>query len=90
MKTGRFYRSGSVIAAGVELKIQTDHRRSDGREGWRGEAWLPTEACLIPGDRLRLEIDSEETEEIEVVIDRVTVDSAAGRMLVRFSPLELP
>lgn len=90
MKIGRFYRGGSILAAGVELKIKADHRRRDGREGWHGEAWLPTEAFLIPGDRLRLEIDGEGTEDVEVVIDRVTVDSSAGRMLVRFSPLELP
>jgi hypothetical protein len=90
MKTGRFYRSGSVIADGVEIKIHADYRRADGREGWRGEAWLPTEAFLIPGDRLRLEVDGGDKEDVEVVIDRVTVDSSAGRMLVRFSPLELP
>jgi hypothetical protein len=86
MKIGRFSRDGSVIADAIELEIAADYRRSDGREGWRGEAWLPTDAIIFPGDRLRLEFQTGEME--DVVIDRVTVDSKAGRMLVRFHPLQ--
>ena len=85
MKIGRFSRNGSVIAESIELEISADYRRSDGRDGWRGEAWLPIDAIVLPGDQLRLHLHSGETE--DVVIDRVTVDSTAGRMLVRFHQL---
>ena len=86
MKLGKLSRDGAVIAEGLEIKIGADHRRSDGRDGWRGEAWLPTDASVIPGDRLRVEITGGEAE--DVIIDRVTVDSAASRMLVRFHPVD--
>lgn len=86
MKIGRFSRNGSVIGGDIELEIRVDHRRADGRVGWHGEAWLPTDEIIIPGDRIHLEIQGEKAE--DVVIDRVTVDSAAGRMLVRFHPVE--
>lgn len=86
MRIGQFFRNGSVVAKDIELDLRTDHRRSDGRVSWHGEAWLPTDEIIIPGDQLRLEISEGETE--DVVIDRVTVDSTAGRMLVRFHPVE--
>lgn len=86
MKIGRFSRNGSVIADAIELEIGADYRRSDGRDGWRGEAWLPIDAVVVPGDLLRLDFATGEAE--DVVIDRVTVDSKAGRMLVRFHPTD--
>jgi len=87
MKTGRLSRSNGIIADRVELEIRPDHRRSDGREGWYGEAWLSTDVIVIPGEHLQLHIDGGDAE--EVVVDRVTVDSRAGRMLVRFHPVNV-
>ena len=86
MKIGRLSRNGSVIAQDIELEIRVDHRRSDGRDGWHGEAWLPTDEIIIPGNVLRLEIQGESAE--DVVVDRVTVDSGGARMLVRFHPTD--
>lgn len=83
-KRGTFSRDGTVVVPEVELKITADHRRPDGQEGWRGEAWIPTDAHVFPGDRLRLQFQGGDTE--TVLIDRVTVDPSAGRMLVRFTP----
>ena len=50
VKIGRLSRSDGFIADQVELEIRPDHRRNDGEEGWYGEAWLSTDAFVIPGD----------------------------------------
>jgi hypothetical protein len=83
-RRGTFSRDGNVLINDVELSITADHRRADGRDGWRGEAWIPTEVHVFPGDRLRLQLHGSEPE--TVLIDRVTVDPAASRMLIRFTP----
>lgn len=83
-KRGTFSRDGNVIITDVELNITADHRRADGQDGWRGEAWIPTDAQVFPGDRLRLHCHGGEPE--TVLIDRVTVDPSASRMLIRFTP----
>jgi hypothetical protein len=79
--TGRFLNHKGVVAESVEVTIARDFRRLDGVEGWRGEAWISTESHVLPGDQLTLEMEGRST---PVRVERVTVDSKAGSMLVRF------
>lgn len=84
--TGRFYRDGGPLLAEADIRITTDYRRPDGREGWRGEAYFPIDVVVLPGERLRLE--PSQGSGTDIVVDRVTVDSRAERILVRFTPVD--
>lgn len=81
--TGRLLKHRAVIADQLEVTISRDSRRLDQSDGWWGELWLSTAIHVLPGDELTL--DSPETGPTPIVIERVTVDSKAGRMLVRFT-----
>jgi hypothetical protein len=72
-----------LIIDGVECTLEPDKRRPDGGEGWRGEAWVPTDIVLLPGEPLTLESSRGWKAQIEV--QRVMVDGSAGKMLVRFT-----
>lgn len=78
---GRFSRNGEVLVEGSEVTIALDDRRKEGPAAWYGEAWVPTQITVIPGDRLTLTLAGEHR---EILVNRVTVDSRASRMLVRF------
>jgi hypothetical protein len=80
---GRFLKHEAVIADGLEITISPDSRKVDQRDGWWGETWLSLATHVLPGDELVLQLD--ESGGYPVVIERVTVDSKAGRMLVRFT-----
>lgn len=80
---GRLRNPHGTVAEQVEITIARDHRRLDQGDGWRGEAWLSTESHVLPGDELTLEmVDGRAT---PILVERVTVDTRAGRMLVRFT-----
>ena len=81
--TGRLLKHQAVIADQLEVTISRDSRRVDQSDGWWGELWLSMATHVLPGDELTL--DSTETGPTPIVIERVTVDSKAGRMLVRFT-----
>jgi hypothetical protein len=80
---GKLSNDAGPIAEGVEITIAPDHRRLDETDGWRGEAWLSTQSHVLPGDHLLLELNDGSSS--PVVIERVTVDTRAGQMLVRFT-----
>lgn len=80
---GKFLRQQGVVADQVEVTIARDYRRVDQTEGWWGEAWFSMTSQVLPGESLTLELsDGRPT---PIVIERVTVDSKVGRMLVRFT-----
>ena len=81
--TGRLLKHRAVIADQLEITVSPDSRKVNQGEGWWGEVWLSTATHVLPGDELVLELRDSGTHSI--VIERVTVDSKAGRMLVRFS-----
>jgi hypothetical protein len=81
--TGRLLKHRAVIADQLEITISRESRRIDQVNGWWGELWLSTAIHVLPGDELTL--DSPETGLTPIVIERVTVDSKAGKMLVRFA-----
>ena len=81
--TGRLLKHRAVIADQLEITISPDSRKMEQREGWWGEVWLSTATHVLPGDELVLEL--RESGPHPIVIERVTVDSKAGRMLVRFT-----
>jgi hypothetical protein len=82
--TGRLLKHRAVIADQVDVTISRDSRKLDQSDGWWGELWLSTDIHVFPGDALTLEFpDAGPT--TTIVIERVTVDSKAGRMLVRFT-----
>jgi hypothetical protein len=88
---GRLMNHQAVVADRVEVTIARDFRRvdQDQAEGWWGEVWLSIETHVLPGDELTLQLS--ESVPSPIVVERVTVDSKAGRMLVRFrgsGPLE--
>ena len=81
--TGRLLKHGAVIADQLEVTISRESRKLDQSNGWWGELWLSTAIHIFPGDELTLELpDNGPT---PIVIERVTVDSKAGKMLVRFT-----
>ena len=80
---GRLLKHRAVIADQLEITLSRDSRKVDQREVWWGEFWLSTATHVLPGDELVLELKDTGTRPI--VIERVTVDSKAGRMLVRFT-----
>ena len=82
---GTFSSHRGVVAGKVEVTIAPDHRRLDQSEGWRGEAWLPIDSQVLPGDTLTLEMGDGHSG--SVLIERVTVDSKAGQMLIRFTSI---
>ena len=89
--TGRLLKHRAVIADQLEVTISPESRKLDQSNGWWGELWLSTDIHIFPGDELTLE--SSETGPTSIVIERVTVDSKAGKMLVRFTgsgPLATP
>ena len=80
-----------TVAQEVEVSITRDFRNLEHPEGWRGEAWLPMDAVIMPGERLRLELPDGQS--AEILIERVTVDTKDQRMLARFTgwgELDLP
>jgi hypothetical protein len=79
---GRLLNHQAVVAEQVEVTISRDYRRVDQAEGWWGETWISTAAHVLPGDELTLQLNNAVT--APIVVERVTVDSKAGRMLVRF------
>ncbi|MEO8295269.1 MAG: hypothetical protein ABI613_07110 [Gemmatimonadota bacterium] len=79
----RLVRRGELLAENVECRMNLDHRRADGTPGWRGEAWVPTDVVILPGDRLTIETG--EGTQADIAIERIVVDGSAGRMLVRFT-----
>jgi hypothetical protein len=81
--TGRLLKHRAVIANQVDVTISRDSRKLDQSNGWWGELWLSTDIHVFPGDALTLEFP--DTGPSAIVIERVTVDSKAGRMLVRFT-----
>ena len=81
--TGRLLKHRAVIADQVEVTISRDSRKLDQSNGWWGELWLSTDIHVFPGDGLTLEFP--DAGPSAIVIERVTVDSKAGRMLVRFT-----
>ena len=86
---GRILRQHAVVAEQVEITISRDYRKEGELYGWWGEAWLSTASHVLPGDELTLELRGGIA--TPIVIERVTVDTRAGRMLVRFTgsgPLE--
>lgn len=86
---GRLLNRDGVVADQVRVTIARDYRRLDHLDGWRGEAWLSTASHVIPGDELILELNGGDG--APIVIERVTVDTKAGQMLIRFTgsgPLE--
>lgn len=86
---GRLLNRAGVVADQVRVTLTRDYRRLDLLDGWRGEAWLSTAAHVLPGDELTLQLG--EGDGAPIVVERVTVDSKAGQMLVRFTgsgPLE--
>ena len=73
----------------MDISIARDHRKEGDQASWWGETWLSTTTHVLPGDELTLEL--KDAGPTAIVIERVTVDTKAGRMLVRFSgkgPLE--
>jgi hypothetical protein len=72
-----------VVADQVEISLARDYRRVGELESWWGEAWLSTASHLLPGDELTLVLSGGVV--TPIVIERVTVDSKASRMLVRFT-----
>lgn len=80
---GRILRQHAVVAEQVEITIARDYRREGEVDGWWGEAWLSTASHVLPGDELTLELRGSVA--TTIVIERVTVDTKAGRMLVRFT-----
>ena len=81
--TGRLLKHRAVIADQLEVTISRDSRKVDQREGWWGELWLSTATHVLPGDELMLELKGGAA--TPIVIERVTVDTKAGKMLVRFT-----
>lgn len=81
--TGRLLKHRAVIADQLEVTISRDSRKVDQREGWWGELWLSTATHVLPGDELMLELKGGTA--TPIVIERVTVDTKAGKMLVRFT-----
>ena len=80
---GRLLTHRAVIADQLEITISRDARRPGQSEGWWGEVWLSTATHVLPGDELVLEL--KDSRQHPIVVERVTVDSKAGRMLVRFT-----
>jgi hypothetical protein len=80
---GRLLNHQGVVADKVEVTIARDSRREGELDGWWGETWLSTASHVLPGDELTLEL--RDGVAIPIVVERVTVDSKAGRMLVRFT-----
>ena len=81
--TGRLLKHRAVIADQLEITISRDSRKVDQPNGWWGEVTLSTAIHVLPGDELTLEL--RESELVPITIERVTVDSKAGKMLVRFA-----
>jgi hypothetical protein len=79
----RILRQQAVVADQVEISLARDYRRVGELESWWGEAWLSTASHVLPGDELTLEVSGGVA--TPIVIERVTVDSTASRMLVRFT-----
>ena len=79
----RFRGEQGVIAEGVDVTISRDHRRLDQSDNWWGEAQVPLESHVLPGHQLTMELGDGSLAPIRV--ERVTVDSKAGRMLIRFT-----
>lgn len=88
---GRIMRHRAVVADQVDISIARDHRKDGDQANWWGEVWLSTATHVFPGDELTLEL--EDTGPTAIVIERVTVDTKAGKLLVRFTgkgPLASP
>ena len=81
--TGRLLKHRAVIADQLEITISRDSRKVDQPNGWWGEVTLSTAIHVLPGDELTLEL--RESAPVPITIERVTVDSKAGKMLVRFA-----
>lgn len=80
---GTFRNHLGTVADRIDITIARDYRRLGQGDGWWGEAWFPTASPVFPGEELTLELESGVSSPI--VVERVTVDSRAGRMLVRFT-----
>jgi hypothetical protein len=76
-------RHRAVVADRVEVTIARESRKVGAQDSWWGEAWLSTDSHVLPGDELTLQLGG--ADPAPIVIERVTVDSKAGRMLVRFT-----
>ncbi|MEO8200622.1 MAG: hypothetical protein ABI679_08895 [Gemmatimonadota bacterium] len=83
---GRIYRKGELLADQVDCDVKRDYRREDEHEGWRGEAWLPLDVHLLPGDRVTW--DPAEGPSVEIMIERIAVDGSSGRIFVRWIGVE--
>jgi hypothetical protein len=80
---GKLLNHQGIVADQVKVTIARDYRRVDQPDGWRGEAWLSTDTHILPGDRLSLEL--KDGAAVPILVERVTVDSKAGQMLIRFT-----
>jgi hypothetical protein len=80
---GRLLNPKGIVAETVELTLTPDNRRVGLASGWRGEVWLPIDSHVVPGDTLTLELVGGTASSI--LVDRVTVDTEARQMLVRFT-----
>ena len=81
--TGRLLKHRAVIADQLEVTISRESRKVDQPSGWWGELTLPMAIHVLPGDELALELPGNGP--VPITIERVTVDTKAGKMLVRFA-----
>ncbi len=80
---GKIFHLTDTIAAGVAVSLAPDQRREDGLDGWWGEVRLTSDTAVLPGDRLTLELEDGRT--FPIAVERVTVDTRASQLLVRFT-----